>query len=114
MKVAIIGAGAAGLATARHVSDAAIGVDCVVYEQTGHLGGTWVYSDRIGVDEFGLPVHSSMYRGLRTNLPKEIMGFPDFPIPDNKPSYLTQEEILRFLENYANHFHLQNVIQVGT
>ncbi|KAJ8952589.1 hypothetical protein NQ318_004136 [Aromia moschata] len=46
----------------------------------------------------------------RTNLPKEVMGFPDFPIPDQKKSYLTQAEILDFLNLYAEHFDLKRLI----
>lgn len=63
--IAIIGAGAAGLAAARHVLDAKNGFSCEVFEQAAEIGGTWVYTDRTGTDEHGFPVHSSMYRGLR-------------------------------------------------
>lgn len=63
MKIAIIGGGAAGLAALRHSKDE--GHDCVAYEKSGNVGGTWNYTDRTGVDEYGLPIHSSMYYGLR-------------------------------------------------
>lgn len=65
MHIAIIGAGAAGLAAARHASDPKNGIKCDVFEQAGQLGGTWVYSERTGTDEFGFPMHSSMYKGLK-------------------------------------------------
>ena len=29
-------------------------------------------------------IHSSMYKNLRTNLPKEVMAFPDFPFDDSE------------------------------
>ncbi|GLV42179.1 Flavin-containing monooxygenase 2 [Carabus blaptoides fortunei] len=104
MHVAIIGAGAAGLASARYVTDPKFAFTCEVFEQTNALGGTWVYTDSTGVDEYGLPVHTSMYHGLVTNLPKEIMDFPDFKFPDYEKSYLTQEEVLQYLQSYAK-FH---------
>lgn len=63
MKIAIIGAGAAGLASARHVSGN--GFECDVFELREQLGGTWVYTDDIGTDRYGYPVYSAMYKGLR-------------------------------------------------
>lgn len=63
MRVAVVGAGAAGLASARHARKR--GLDCVVFERTRRVGGTWVYTDRVGLEDDGLPVHTSMYKGLR-------------------------------------------------
>lgn len=63
MRIAIIGAGAGGLAAARHTL-ASEGFQVTVFEQSDRLGGTWVYSDRVGNDDFGLPVNSSMYYNL--------------------------------------------------
>ncbi|CAG9766253.1 unnamed protein product [Ceutorhynchus assimilis] len=112
MRVAIIGAGAAGLATAKHVASANMDLD--VFEMREELGGTWVYTDDVGKDRYGYPVYSAMYKGLRTNLPKEVMGFPDFPIPDQERSYLTQAEILDFLKLYAEKFDLIKYIKFNT
>lgn len=36
-----------------------------IYEQQTAVGGTWRFSEQIGNDEYGLPVHSSMYKNLR-------------------------------------------------
>lgn len=63
MKVAVIGAGTAGMCAAKHVL--AHGHTVTVYEQARTVGGTWVYTDNIGSDEYGLDVHSSMYKGLQ-------------------------------------------------
>lgn len=63
MRVAIIGAGAAGLASARHVISE--GFQCDVLELRPQLGGTWVYTDDVGTDRYGYPVYSAMYKGLR-------------------------------------------------
>lgn len=38
-----------------------------------------VESDLLGADPGRVRVHSSMYAGLTTNLPREFMGFSDFP-----------------------------------
>ena len=29
-----------------------------------------MYNEKVGIDEKGLPIHSSMYKSLKTNLPK--------------------------------------------
>lgn len=64
-RVCVIGAGAAGLCAARHliVDPSVRSVD--VLEQAGQLGGTWVYTENVGYDDFGLPIHTSMYKSLR-------------------------------------------------
>ncbi|XP_058833424.1 senecionine N-oxygenase-like [Topomyia yanbarensis] len=100
----IIGAGTAGLGTAKRVLEA--GGQVVIFEQTDQIGGTWNYTDAVGKDKYGLDIHTSMYQGLRTNLPKEIMGFPDFPIPEQKESYIPSQDILGFLRMYADKFDL--------
>ncbi len=64
MKACVIGAGAAGLCAARHIS-AIRGWNPIVFEQTDAIGGTWIYTDRSGTDEFGLPIHSSMYKHMK-------------------------------------------------
>lgn len=63
MHIAVIGAGTAGICAAKHAL--AAGCKVTVFEQAKQVGGTWVYSDNIGKDEFGLDVHSSMYKGLQ-------------------------------------------------
>lgn len=62
MNIAVIGAGAAGLCAARHSAEA--GNRVTVFEQTDVIGGTWVYTDKIGKDDYGMDIHSSMYQGL--------------------------------------------------
>ena len=86
-----------GLCAARHLANQKNLIP-VVYEQSSDIGGTWVYNDKVGKDENGMPIHSSMYKSLKTNLPKEVMAFPDFPFPsDETESFLhhTQGNLLR-------------------
>ncbi|XP_047360680.1 flavin-containing monooxygenase FMO GS-OX5 isoform X3 [Vespa velutina] len=111
MKYAVIGAGAAGLAALRHFASGTYKDEIVCYEKTEEIGGTWVYREETGLDRYNLPIHTSMYKSLRTNLPKEVMGFPDFPIPDRPESYLTRNEILQFLNSYCDHFKLREYIR---
>lgn len=59
----VIGAGIAGLTSARYLKEE--GINFVVLEATQYVGGTWRYDPRVGTDENGLPLHTSMYKHLR-------------------------------------------------
>ncbi|XP_058460274.1 senecionine N-oxygenase-like [Malaya genurostris] len=98
----VIGAGVAGVCAGK--SALQNGGQVVIFEQTDQIGGTWVYTDATGKDQNDLPIHSSMYEGLWTNLPKEVMGFPDYEMPQQNRSYIHSSEVLRFVQNYASHF----------
>jgi len=39
--------------------------DVSVFEQASSVGGTWVYNEKTGADERGLPIYSSIYQNLR-------------------------------------------------
>ncbi|PIC51093.1 hypothetical protein B9Z55_001745 [Caenorhabditis nigoni] len=91
-KICIIGAGAAGLVTAKHaIKD---GHQVEIFEQTDKIGGTWVYSEETGC-------HSSMYKTMKTNLPKQCLEFENVPYTDGLPSFLPHENVLEYLENYS-------------
>ncbi|XP_076056876.1 uncharacterized protein LOC143034552 isoform X2 [Oratosquilla oratoria] len=107
--IGVIGAGAGGLNAAHHI--AAKGMVPIVWEQSSKVGGTWVYTPSTGKDEYGLPIHSSMYENLRTNLPKEIMAFPDFPFKDEESSFVKHTSVLQYLQDYANHFNIYPYIK---
>lgn len=115
LQVAVIGAGASGLCAARHLlAKPHIFAPPVVYEQSTGVGGTWVYTERTGKDDHGLPIQSSMYRDLRTNLPKEIMGFPDFPFEASPTSFIHHTDVKSYLEKYTEHFEIQRHIKFLT
>ncbi|XP_076165841.1 uncharacterized protein LOC143145905 [Ptiloglossa arizonensis] len=113
-RVCVIGAGAAGLCAARHLAEN-LNFEVNLYEQTNDIGGIWLYKEGTGLDENGLPIHTSMYRNLRTNLPAKIMNFPDYPEMDVvEPCCVSHEEVRNYLENYAEHFDLRKHIQFNT
>ncbi|KAL3853381.1 hypothetical protein ACJMK2_016927 [Sinanodonta woodiana] len=113
-KVAVIGGGAAGLCALRHLTARPEQFQAVAFEQNSRVGGTWIFTNKIGKDENGLPIFSSMYKNLRTNLPKEVMAFPDFPFKTGAPSFISHEEVLQYLENYATHYRLYKYIKFQT
>ena len=104
-RVAIIGAGPSGLAALRAFESARRkGADIpevVCYEKQSDYGGLWNYTWRTGLDEFGEPVHGSMYRYLWSNGPKECLEFADYsfeehfgrPIPSYPPRAVLHDYI---------------------
>lgn len=112
-KVAIIGSGAAGLVAAKEMLQ--VGLQVTVYEQHPHLGGVWQYT----------PGQSIMYGSLRTNLPKEIMAYdhqhpfkstrfnPTTGNEEEVPSFITYIEVMQYLEDFANQYHLFDHIKFG-
>ena len=65
LRVCVIGAGASGLAAARHLTSQLDVFDVTVFEKASRVGGLWVYNDTTGTDERGFPIHSSIYKNLR-------------------------------------------------
>lgn len=86
-RVAVIGAGPSGLAQLRAFQSAKIaGADIpevVCFEKQSNWGGLWNYTWRTGLDENGEPVHSSMYRYLWSNGPKEGLEFADYSFEEH-------------------------------
>ncbi|MGH1553197.1 FAD-dependent oxidoreductase [Streptomyces sp. L7] len=69
MKIAIIGAGVAGLVTAKVLTQA--GHQAHVFEKTPDVGGVWSRTRR--------------YPGVTTQSPKAQYSFSDFPMPKDFP-----------------------------
>ncbi|KAI1306734.1 Flavin-containing monooxygenase FMO GS-OX3 [Halotydeus destructor] len=110
-KVCIIGAGAAGLCAVRNLLANEDKFVFVVYEQADQIGGTWVYSDEVGLDKDGRKVHSSMYKNLQTNIPLNVMSFPDFPCKAQYTSFEHHETVRAYLEDYADHYGVKDYIK---
>lgn len=122
--VAVIGAGAAGLVVGHELLRE--GHTVVVYEKGEQVGGSWIYtseteSDPLGVDPNRYPVHSSLYKSLRVNLPRELMGFQAYPFVARNDEgsvdlrrYPGHEEVLRYLQNFAREFGVDQVVRLHT
>jgi dimethylaniline monooxygenase (N-oxide forming) len=94
LPVCIIGAGSSGVAAGKALL--ARGVPIEIFEKGSGLGGMWRYQNDNGV--------SSAYRSLHIDTSKQLLGYSDFPIPSHLPDYLSHEQLLAHLENYADHF----------
>nr|QWJ73362.1 aliphatic glucosinolate S-oxygenase 5 [Isatis tinctoria] len=125
LHVAVIGAGAAGLVAARELRRESHAV--VVFERGTQVGGLWVYTPQSEPDPLSLEpsrtiVHSSVYESLRTNLPRECMGYRDFPFvprPEDDDSrdprrYPSHREVLAYLQDFAREFKLEEMVRFGT
>ena len=85
----IIGAGAAGLATAACLKQ--VGVPSVILEASDDVATTW----------------RSLYDRLHLHTIKQLSGLPGYPMPRNAPRYLSRDEVVAYLRDYARHFDLR-------
>ena len=79
----VIGAGAAGLSAAAALTR--LGIDVVVLERDPKVGGTW----------------ARRYDRLRLHTVRGLSGLPHFPIPPRYPQYLTRDDFVEYLQEYA-------------
>lgn len=120
IRVAVIGAGMAGLVAARELQRE--NHDVVIFEKSTQIGGTWVYTPKtetgpMSLDPIREIVHSSMYESLRTNLPRYLMGFLDYPLTTkvggDPRTFPVWSEVLRFLNDFAADFDLIKLVRFG-
>ncbi|XP_028762534.1 flavin-containing monooxygenase FMO GS-OX-like 2 [Neltuma alba] len=121
--VAVIGAGASGLVAARELRRE--GHRVVVFEQGDQVGGTWIYNPKVESDPLGTNpdravVHSSLYQSLRTNLPREVMGFLDYPFVKREGNgrdgrrFPGHKEVLMYLQDFASAFEINELVRFET
>jgi dimethylaniline monooxygenase (N-oxide forming) len=92
--VCVIGAGIAGLVTAKTLAQD--GFDVLIIEKDSALGGTWS--------------PSRTYPGLRTNNTKHTYEFSDFPYPDSTDTFPYADDVRNYLESYADNFDIRTRI----
>jgi len=92
----IIGAGAAGLATLKEMSDARLAVDC--FEKSTRVAGHW----------------NTDYDALHTITPRDSSGFDGFPMPKDYPLYPSRHQVTTYINRYADHFNLRQKIKFYT
>jgi cation diffusion facilitator CzcD-associated flavoprotein CzcO len=126
-RVAVIGAGPGGLASARALKNENHFETITVYERNDRVGGTWIYSPETNVpppipctnpliddDTLQNSNVSPIYESLNTNLPHTIMCFKDFPFPKDTPYFPTHRHVLKYLEHFAVEENLMPMIQLST
>jgi len=98
MKIAVIGAGFAGLSSAKILRQ--FDHEVTVYEKAPDVGGVWSRTRR--------------YPGLRTQNNKGTYYLSDFPMPRDYPEWPSGEQVQAYLANYARHFGLDECIHLNT
>jgi dimethylaniline monooxygenase (N-oxide forming) len=101
-KVAVIGAGPAGLAVARWMKRE--GFEPTIFEQADRLGGQWS-SD---------PKCSGVWQSLHTNTWRDMTVFSDLQHAPTTPLYPSNQTMLAYLTRYAEQFDLISRIRLRT
>ena len=117
-RVAVIGAGPAGLVSAREALRQ--GCDVTVFESGADVGGVWVHSASVEDDPLGeasvQTVHSSLYDSLTTNIPRDLMAYSDFTFDsagggeDDWPRFPHHTCVRRYLDRFADRFDIRRHI----
>jgi thioredoxin reductase len=103
-QVCIIGAGSSGIAAAKTLKDNNISFDC--FEKGSNIGGNWRYNNDNGM--------SSAYRSLHINTNREVMAYSDYPMPKEYPMFPHHSQIIKYFDNYVNHFGIRDLITFNT
>ena len=104
LRVAVIGAGAAGLCAAKYLL--ARGVAVVVYEIGSCIGGLWAYNNDSGL--------GPAYLSLHLNSEHAVTAYKDFPFPPDSPLYPDHFQVRAYLEAYAEKFGITPLIRFGS
>jgi dimethylaniline monooxygenase (N-oxide forming) len=94
--VAVLGAGVAGLTTAKTLKQ--YGFEVTVYESRPELGGVW----------------ANNYKSLRVLEPSCVYGFPDWPWPKDASLFPDAGEVRNYLAGYAKNFGVLECIEFNT
>lgn len=98
MRIAIIGAGFAGLTTAKHLG--AFGHDVMVFEKAPDVGGVWS--------------KTRSYPGVSTQNGKDTYHLSDFKMPKNYPEWPSGPQVQSYMQAYAQKFNITGRIRLST
>jgi thioredoxin reductase len=96
-KFLVIGAGPVGLATGKAFKDAGIAYDQV--DADTDVGGNWKHG---------------VYASAHIISSKHTTEYADFPMPEDYPDFPSRQQMLAYLNSYADAFHLRENIEFGT
>jgi cation diffusion facilitator CzcD-associated flavoprotein CzcO len=97
MKIGIVGAGVAGLCTAKVLKQ--VGHEVVVFDRTPDVGGVWSETRR--------------YPGLTTQSARDTYALSDFPMPKSYPEWPSGEQVQSYLADYASTFTLDRLLRLN-
>ncbi|KAJ2899983.1 FAD/NAD(P)-binding domain-containing protein [Zalerion maritima] len=132
-RIAIIGAGPAGLSAARYLIHQQAFESIVIFEQQAEVGGVWNYSKEpskitrapqtdplsppdppvLPKDDKEAPIFPTpMYDDLNTNIPHSLMNFSDLPFPEGSIIFPPRQAVQSYLLTYSE--PLRNIIRLCT
>lgn len=120
-RVAIIGAGPAGLAAAKALKMEKTAFEVVLFDRKKSIGGAWYYDADLkkysyptvpSTDPNGTELYrktspsphiyvSPLYKRMETNLVERLMEFKDLPIESKEGRFKLRSEIMSYLKKYA-------------
>jgi dimethylaniline monooxygenase (N-oxide forming) len=103
-KICIVGAGSSGLTACQVLGARGIPFDC--FEKGSKIGGNWRYENDNGT--------SSAYRSLHINSARKLMSYKAFPMPEDYPDYPSHFQVVKYFDDYAEHFGLAEKIAFRT
>ena len=92
----VIGAGAAGLAAVKVLTEQGFAVDC--FERTDRVGGHW---------------HTD-YESLHLITSRDVSGFEGHPMPSGFPVYPSRDQMRTYIESFADRFELRRHVTFDT
>ncbi|MEU5948081.1 NAD(P)/FAD-dependent oxidoreductase [Micromonospora sp. NPDC047465] len=98
MRIAVVGAGFAGLSAAKVLRQS--GFEVSVFEKSPDVGGVWSSTRR--------------YPGLRTQNNKGTYHLSDLPMPAHYPQWPSGEQVQQYVESYVDRFGLRPVLRLAT
>jgi cation diffusion facilitator CzcD-associated flavoprotein CzcO len=98
VRIAVVGAGVAGLCTAKVLHQA--GHEVVVHDRTADVGGVWSAERR--------------YPGLCTQSARDTYAFSDFPMPPDYPEWPDGAQVQAYLEGYVEHAGIAPLLRLST
>ncbi|KAH7148201.1 hypothetical protein EDB81DRAFT_932534 [Dactylonectria macrodidyma] len=121
-RVAIIGAGASGLAAAKYLLAEKTFSHVKIFEQRATPGGTWNYSDLTREPSFAIPrtqpsplpdqaiwreggedveFITPIYDQLETNIPYSLMEYTDAAFPQGTTLFPSHQTVFQYLKEYS-------------
>ena len=98
MRIAVIGAGIAGLAATKFLT--VVGHDVTTFDTEPEVGGVWSPTRH--------------YPGLTTQNTRMTYAFSDHPAPDSWPDYPSAEQWHSYLRGYVDRFGFGTRLRLGT
>lgn len=104
-KICIIGAGPCGITAAKNLLQQGL-TNFIVFEKNSQPGGNWIYDES--------NQHSSIYETTHIISSKRMSEYEDYPMPASYPDYPSHSQLLKYFNDYAEHFGVNKYIRFNT